>query len=267
MKPTMTLDRVLSRFGLASRKVSREAILAGRMKVNGRIVRDPDVWISPDHDRFLLDNQRLKPARKRYLLFYKPKGVITSHGDPAGRDTIYKYLGDENKWVAPVGRLDKDTSGLLLLTNDTKFADFIMSPESGIPKTYTGEDQLHTQRRSHCPIERRRGNEARRFGTSPQRAAARRSRQAHLVGCRSDGGQKPRSPAHGGSRGVRSFEACSHAHWAADPGGLAGGKVERTYRRGSGRLAECSKQKPESGKHKAALGFHAIVKDILNRWA
>ncbi len=137
MKPTMTLDRVLSRFGLASRKVSREAILAGRMKVNGRIVRDPDVWISPDHDRFLLDNHRLKPARKRYLLFYKPKGVITSHGDPAGRDTIYKYLGDENKWVAPVGRLDKDTSGLLLLTNDTKFADFIMSPESGIPKTYT----------------------------------------------------------------------------------------------------------------------------------
>jgi pseudouridine synthase len=132
----MTLDRVLSRFGLASRKVSREAILAGRMKVNGRTVRDPDVWISPDRDTFLLDGQRLKPARKRYLLFYKPKGVITSHGDPAGRDTIYKYLGDENKWVAPVGRLDKDTSGLLLLTNDTKFADFITNPESGIPKTY-----------------------------------------------------------------------------------------------------------------------------------
>ena len=136
MKPTMTLDRVLSRFGLASRKVSREAILAGRMKVNGRTVRDPDIWISPESDKFLLDGQRLKPARKRYLLFYKHKGVITSHGDPAGRDTLYKYLGDENKWVAPVGRLDKDTSGLLLLTNDTKFADFITSPESGIPKTY-----------------------------------------------------------------------------------------------------------------------------------
>ena len=132
----MTLDRVLSRFGLASRTLSREAILAGRMKVNGRIVRDPDVWVSPDRDTFLLDGQRLKPARKRYLLFYKPKGVITSHGDPAGRDTIYKCLGDESKWVAPVGRLDKDTSGLLLLTNDTKFADFIINPESGIPKTY-----------------------------------------------------------------------------------------------------------------------------------
>jgi len=136
MKPKMTLDRVPSRFGVASRTDSRKAIVAGRMKVNGRIVRDPDIWVNPDSDTFLLDGQRLKPARKRYLLFYKPKGVLTSHGDPAGRDTIYKYLGEENKWVAPVGRLDKDTSGLLLLTNDTQFADFITSPESGVPKTY-----------------------------------------------------------------------------------------------------------------------------------
>jgi len=132
----MTLDRVLSRFGLASRSAAREAIVAGRMKVNGRIVRDPDVWVSPSRDTFHLDGQRLKPARKRYLLFYKPKGVITSHGDPAGRETIYKYLGEENQWVAPVGRLDKDTSGLLLLTNDTEFADFVTNPESEVPKTY-----------------------------------------------------------------------------------------------------------------------------------
>jgi pseudouridine synthase len=132
----MTLDRVLSRFGLASRTAAREAILAGRMKVNGRTVRDPDLWVNPGRDTFHLDGQGLKPARKRYLLFYKPKGVITSHGDPAGRETIYKYLGEENKWVAPVGRLDKDTSGLLLLTNDTDFADFVTNPESQVPKTY-----------------------------------------------------------------------------------------------------------------------------------
>ena len=132
----MTLDRVLSRFGLASRTAARQAILAGRMKVNGRVVRDPEVWVSPERDTFLLDGHRLKPARKKYLLFYKPKGVITSHGDPAGRPTIYPYLGDENQWVAPVGRLDKDSSGLLLLTNDTDFADFILNPESGIPRTY-----------------------------------------------------------------------------------------------------------------------------------
>jgi 23S rRNA pseudouridine2605 synthase len=135
-KPTLTLDRVLSRFGLASRTAAREAIVAGRMKVNGRIVRDPDVWVNPGRDTFHLDGQRLKPARKRYLLFYKPKGVISSHGDPAGRMTIYRYLGEENKWVAPVGRLDKDTSGLLLLTNDTEFADFVTNPASEVPKTY-----------------------------------------------------------------------------------------------------------------------------------
>jgi pseudouridine synthase len=135
-KPTMTLDRVLSHFGLGSRTVARQAILAGRMKVNGRTLRDPDVWVSPDRDTLQLDGQRLKPARKRYLLFYKPKGVITSHGDPDGRTTIYDYLGEEEKWVAPVGRLDKDTSGLLLLTNDTELAEFIMNPKSGIAKTY-----------------------------------------------------------------------------------------------------------------------------------
>jgi pseudouridine synthase len=132
----MTLDRVLSRFGLASRTVARRAIVAGRMKVNGRTERNPDVWIDPDRDAFHLDGQRLKPARKRYLLFYKPKGVITSHGDPDGRETIYKYLGEEVRWVSPVGRLDKDTSGLLLLTNDTTFADLINSPESKVAKTY-----------------------------------------------------------------------------------------------------------------------------------
>jgi pseudouridine synthase len=146
----MTLDRVLSRFGIASRTVARQTILAGRMKVNGRTVRDPDTWVAPAQDRLQLDGQFLKPARKRYVLFYKPKGVITSHGDPDGRETIYKYFAGSakpggklkpaqagsEKWLAPVGRLDKDTSGLLLLTNDTKFAEFILNPESGIPRTY-----------------------------------------------------------------------------------------------------------------------------------
>ena len=135
----MTLDRVLSRLGWASRTAAREAIRAGRLKVNGRVVRDPECWVQPERDVVQLDGQRLKPARKIYLLFYKPKGVITSHGDPSGRKTVYdslSSLGEEGKWVAPVGRLDKDTSGLLLLTNDTEFAGFVTSPESRVPKTY-----------------------------------------------------------------------------------------------------------------------------------
>lgn len=135
-KETMTLDRVLSRMGHASRTMARDAIVSGRVSVNGRVVRDPDCWVWPSRDVFLLDGNRVKPARKAYLLFYKPKGVITSHGDPEGRKTIYDCLDETVRWLAPVGRLDKDTSGLLLLTNDTEFADFVTSPKSGIPKTY-----------------------------------------------------------------------------------------------------------------------------------
>lgn len=141
MKPkkAMTLDRLLSQMGFASRAVARRAILAGRLKVNGRAIRDPELWVRPELDVIQLDGERLKPARRVYLLFYKPKGVITSHGDPSGRKTVYDCLegqGGRLPWVFPVGRLDKDTSGLLLLTNDTRFADFITSPKSQVRKTY-----------------------------------------------------------------------------------------------------------------------------------
>ena len=135
-KPAITLDRVLSRFGLASRAEARDAICAGRLKVNGRVVRDPNCWVNHQQDVFHLDGQRLKAARRAYLLFYKPRGIITSHGDPQDRKTVYEYLGAMKSWIAPVGRLDKETSGLLLLTNDAEFADFVTNPESRIPKTY-----------------------------------------------------------------------------------------------------------------------------------
>ncbi|HET9177362.1 MAG TPA: pseudouridine synthase [Terriglobia bacterium] len=135
-KSAMTLDRVLSRFGIASRTASLEIIRAGRLKVNGKVERDPERWIWPESDVVHLDGKRLRPAPHTYLLLYKPKGVITSHGDPNGRKTIYDLLGTSGRWVAPVGRLDKDTSGLLLLTNDTEFGHGVMSPESEVPKTY-----------------------------------------------------------------------------------------------------------------------------------
>jgi len=141
-KQTMTLDRLLSRFGVASRSAGRKAITEGRVRLNGRVVRDPESWVTPGKDNVQLDGQRLRPERKVYLLFYKPKGVIVSHGDPSGRKTIYDYLGEQahpggkDRWLAPVGRLDLDTSGLLILTNDTEFAHFVTNPESGVRKTY-----------------------------------------------------------------------------------------------------------------------------------
>lgn len=135
-KPAMTLDRVLSRFGIASRADARKAIREGRLKINGRVIRDPECWARPGQDVIHLDGRRLKPEKKAYLLFYKPKGVITSHGDSHDRKTVYEYLGGHSQWVFPVGRLDKDTSGLLLFTNDTEFADFVTNPHSLVPKTY-----------------------------------------------------------------------------------------------------------------------------------
>jgi 23S rRNA pseudouridine2605 synthase len=135
-KRVMTLDRILSRFGLASRAAARNAISDGRIRVNGKVVRDPDLWIRPERDVLHLDGLRLRKARKIYLLFYKPKGVITSHGDPDGRKTVYDYLDPTLAWVSPVGRLDRDTSGLLLMTNDTEFANRVTSPAFHVAKTY-----------------------------------------------------------------------------------------------------------------------------------
>jgi 23S rRNA pseudouridine2605 synthase len=135
-KSFMTLDRVLSRFGLASRTDARRAILEGRMKVNGRIVRNPDLWVRTDQARFTFDNRPLRPSHKLYVAYYKPKGVLTSHGDPKGRPTVYDNLDPGLGWLAPVGRLDRDSSGILLLTNDTDFANYITNPASRVPKHY-----------------------------------------------------------------------------------------------------------------------------------
>jgi 23S rRNA pseudouridine2605 synthase len=164
-KTAMTLDRMISRFGLASRTEASEAIRAGRVKVNGRVVRDPDLWVNPSVDSVHLNGNRLRQLRMTYFLFYKPKGVITSHGDPGGRRTIYDCLGKGVPWVSPVGRLDKDTSGLILLTNDTDFANHVTDPASQVPKHYlvkvntlVGDDVL---RRMAQGVEMKRGDWAR----------------------------------------------------------------------------------------------------------
>lgn len=135
-KERATLDRVLSKAGVASRTDSRKWIQNGRVKVNGKVVRDPDHWVERDRDIVHLDGVRLAAENRIYLAFNKPAGVVVSHGDPDGRPTVYDYLKEVGRWLVPVGRLDMDTSGLLLLTNDTDFADSLLRPDSQIPKTY-----------------------------------------------------------------------------------------------------------------------------------
>jgi 23S rRNA pseudouridine2605 synthase len=121
---------------MGSRTEARSWIGAGRVRVNGRVVQDPDRWVDLEHDRITFDGKPLRKAAKTYVLLYKPKGYLTTYRDPEGRPTVYDLLDDVDAWLAPVGRLDLDTSGLLLLTNDTDFAERVMNPEHKVAKTY-----------------------------------------------------------------------------------------------------------------------------------
>ncbi len=106
------------------------------MRVNGHVVEDPDVWIDFDRDRILFDDKPLQAKKPVYVLLYKPAGYITTFKDTEGRPTVYDLITDVDTFVSPVGRLDLDTSGLLILTNDTQFAERLTNPDHKIAKTY-----------------------------------------------------------------------------------------------------------------------------------
>jgi pseudouridine synthase len=135
-RPLKTLERVLSKAGLGSRVDARGWIAAGRVSVNGRVVRDPDRWVDMERDGVRLDNTPVVARRRIHVLLYKPAGYLTTYRDPAGRPTVYDLIDDLGTFVSPVGRLDLETSGLLLMTNDTQFAERVSNPASHVPKTY-----------------------------------------------------------------------------------------------------------------------------------
>ena len=136
MRPIKTLERVLSKAGVGSRTEARRWIAEGRVKVNRRVVRDPDQWIDLERDRVAFDGKPLRKMEQTYLLLYKPKGYITTYRDPQGRPTIYDLLPERDRYLFPVGRLDLETSGLLILTNDTAFAERMTNPDYKVPKMY-----------------------------------------------------------------------------------------------------------------------------------
>jgi len=138
-KPRATLDRVLSKAGIASRTTTRDWIQRGLVKVNGRVIRDPDFWVESAKDVVHVDGRRVRDEKRLYILLNKPTGVVTSFGDNRNRPTVYDYLKTIDRWVFPVGRLDMDTSGLLILTNDTEFGEKLLQPDSKVPKTYYGK--------------------------------------------------------------------------------------------------------------------------------
>lgn len=135
-RPLKTLDRVISKAGLGSRTDARSWIAAGRVRVNGKQIQSPEYWVDLARDKVTFDGAPLRSRGKVYLLLYKPKGFLTTYKDPEGRATVYDLISGLSTWVSPVGRLDLDSSGLLILTNDTQFAERLTNPEHKVAKTY-----------------------------------------------------------------------------------------------------------------------------------
>jgi 23S rRNA pseudouridine2605 synthase len=133
------LARTLSKLGYCSRSEAIRQIRAGRVEVNGTVRRDPETPVRLERDRISVNGRSVRPAQKIYLAMNKPRGLVTTKSDEKGRDTVYSVLaksGENLAWVAPVGRLDKASEGLLLLTNDSEWGSRIASPDTHLEKTY-----------------------------------------------------------------------------------------------------------------------------------
>jgi 23S rRNA pseudouridine2605 synthase len=130
------LARALSKVGYCSRSRACELIRAGRVSLNGGMCRHPEAPVRSERDRIEVDGQPLAARAKCYLMLNKPRGVVTTASDEKGRKTVYAYLDESLPWIAPVGRLDKASEGLLLLTNDSEWAGRVLAPETHLDKIY-----------------------------------------------------------------------------------------------------------------------------------
>src|SRR5918911_3277838 len=142
------LQKILSQAGVASRRASEQLMLDGRVTVNGVPVRELGSKADPSHDDIRVDGRRVKLAQHhRYLLLNKPRGYVTTRSDPQRRPTVIDLLGGVREYVYPVGRLDFDSEGLLLLTNDGDLAARLTHPRHGVPRVYEarvlGEPDAH----------------------------------------------------------------------------------------------------------------------------
>ncbi len=133
--PTHNIARVLSKLGLCSRKQAIELIKAGKVRLDGKTVFDPGVLAFLNSD-ILVNEKKPRKEEKLYVLLNKPVDCVTTRSDERGRETVYKFLAGVDKWLFPVGRLDKDSEGLLLFTNDSDFGEMMTDPGFKIPRTY-----------------------------------------------------------------------------------------------------------------------------------
>jgi 23S rRNA pseudouridine2605 synthase len=130
------LARAISKLGYCSRSRAAELIRAGKVRLNGDSVRNPEAPVRLDYDRVEVDGTLLRVSDKIYLIVNKPRGLVTTAADEKARDTVYSLLPESLPWLAPVGRLDQASEGLLLLTNDSQWSARITDPNSHLDKTY-----------------------------------------------------------------------------------------------------------------------------------
>src|SRR5262245_3172577 len=161
--PQIRLQKVLSRAGIASRRAAEELIVQGRVTVNGTTVRELGTKADPAADDIRVDGRRVKVSeRHRYILLNKPRGVVTTRSDPQRRRTVIDLLRGVREYVYPVGRLDYDTEGLLLLTNDGDLAAALTHPRHGVERTYearvagTPDEEALERLREGIPLDGRR---------------------------------------------------------------------------------------------------------------
>ncbi len=154
------LARVLSRMGVCSRSEAARRIAAGRVCMNGEVVRDPEVPADPTADLIEMDGVALRASERICIAVNKPRGLVVSASDERGRDTVYALLSDTGlPWLAPVGRLDRASEGLLLMSNDPVWAAHITEPGMHVSKTYRVQvrglpDQATLQRLQSGVIDR-----------------------------------------------------------------------------------------------------------------
>lgn len=140
--PRFGIARVLNKLGVCSRSQAQALVRDGRVRLNGRLVRDPETPADAARDRIEVDGAPAAAATRVYLMLNKPRGYVTTARDERGRDTVYTLLQDirlpepEAGWLAPVGRLDKASEGLLLFSNDSAWAAHLTDPAAHLDKTY-----------------------------------------------------------------------------------------------------------------------------------
>ena len=142
------LQKIIAGAGITSRRKAEELIVQGRVSVNGQVVGELGAKADPARDRFLVDGRPLRRSRRLYLLLNKPPGYVSTVSDPQHRPTVISLVRDLKERVYPVGRLDYHSSGIMLLTNDGELANFLMTPKSGVPRTY--QVKLESQPRAEA---------------------------------------------------------------------------------------------------------------------